>query len=1204
MNQHEPPRIGQPVVLVVDDDRDNLRLLSSILSAHGYLVRLAPSGEFALESARSAPPDLILLDIELPDTDGYAICELLKRDPHTSSVLVIFLSARQATFDIVRAFAVGAVDFITKPFAAEEVLARVRVHLSVQQLQRQLQQHVLQLQREVGERERAEHTLRERERQIRSIGDNLSNGFIYQLTQHADGTLEFLYVSGAVERMTGYTAEQLSTHAAWEIGTIDEADQLFYTAAVAESARNLTVFEFETRQQKADGSLHWVQFYSTPQRLPDGSTVWDGICIDITPRKELEAALNEREEQFRLTFEQSPVGVAMITLDHRFIRVNDTFCTITGYSREELLTRNFESITHPHDRDAHLVFVSQIASGEIEQYKVEKRYLHKQGHSVWVTVHGRIVRDAQGQPLHYLGLIEDIGARKQAEAALQSSQERYQRLFTSSADAIVILDGNGVLFEANTAAADLFGVPYSTLIGTHASTVRASDGPNTDSLFNRYLAGGNDRGEFSFTRPDGTRRIAQYSAAQIGPQVHQAILRDITGQKAAAAELERARLAAEDATRAKSEFVAQISHEIRTPMNSVIGLTTLLLASPLTPAQRDDVETIRRSGSVLLTLIDDILDFSKIEAGKLALEYHPFSLRECLEEALDLLAPLADAKQLALSYSADSLVPNEFVGDHARLRQILVNLLSNAVRFTERGEIVVTLAGTPAASASDDTSTWNITIAVRDTGIGISPSQLHRIFQPFAQASAATTRRYGGSGLGLTISRQLAEQMGGRIQVASTLGAGSVFTVEVAVAATNAPPPAYLSPIQPVLAQRRALLIADTSAHAEAITRQLTSWRMVPIVFAAAHDALAWLQAGQSTDVILIACDGANATDITLVDQLRAAAGRAELPVVLWSAASQRSKLRGNADPGSTALLSPPIRPGTLHEILLRLLRGSGDAPAPRTDHFDETMGKRHPLRILLAEDNATNQQVARRLLAKLGYQADIAVNGLDVLEALKRQYYDLVFMDIQMPEMSGTEATNYIRTFWPPERQPQIAAMTAYASEENRAWLLKIGMDDYIRKPVHTKELVRVLQSVTPRTHGEIRTPEARAPTIIEPVLDTGLFAAFLASVSDNDSAADAAFIDSYLADMDAQIHELRAALSSADFVRAMRIAHTLKGLSSQLGAMDLAIGWRRIEAAGEQGDWEASAALLLKAEGLYASAMQTLAQYRLESGIASAPL
>lgn len=646
------------------------------------------------------------------------------------------------------------------------------------------------------------------------------------------------------------------------------------------------------------------------------------------------------------------------------------------------------------------------------------------------------------------------------------------------------------------------------------------------------------------------RRQATAALSQLNSELEDRITARTT-------ELAVARDQAEAANRAKTEFLATMSHEIRTPLNAVIGMTTLLLDSPLTPAQRDDVETIRNSGGTLLTLIDDILDLSKIEAGKLTLEYYPFGLRACVEEALDLVAPLADAKHLPLRYLPDPALPEEFVGDPARLRQILVNLLSNAIRFTERGAITVTLGGTQSGSAAE--ATWNLALSVQDTGIGIDPVQLERIFQPFAQAANTTGRLYGGTGLGLTISRRLADLMGGQIAVVSTPGAGSTFTVSIALTATSAAPPAYLLPVQPGLAGKRVLIVADHPASADALARQFAIWQLQPSCVTPAQALTQITNEPAFKLVVLLQEDGASAE--TLIRRLHAAS-RQDLPTVLGTAISQRSRARDRLAAATTFVLPLPFRPAALYAAVNHLLNtGAATGPSLPDTLFDPTLGQRHPLRILLAEDNGTNQQVAQRLLARLGYQADIAASGIDVLEALRRQAYDLVLMDVQMPAMSGTEAAHYIRSLWPPEQQPRIAAMTAYASDENRAWLLGTGMDDYVRKPVRLEELLRVLQA-TPRRAPTAAAEPSGSPTdaAAEP-LNPALFAAFQGEIRSADPVADAAFIDRYIAEMETQVAALSAALEGADTASLRKAAHTLKGLSLQIGAGQLALLCKRIE-------------------------------------------
>jgi PAS domain S-box-containing protein len=1043
--------------------------------------------------------------------------------------------------------------------------------------------------------------LRERETQIRSISANMPNGMFYQFVRYPDGSVAFPYTGGAVERLTGYTRQQIDAEPALLLDTIVESDAARYEAAVDESARNLTVFEFETQRRLADGSLCWVQFCSTPRRLPDGAVVWDGIQMDITPRKEAERALQAAHARLETLLEHSPAVIFSLCPANEFLAsfVSANVVKLTGYQPADFTTDTafHRERTHPEDE----AYVDERASYLLVagQTDYEYRFRCADGAYRWMRAELRLVLDSDGQPLEAVGCWMDITARKQVELALRASEARYRRLFEASMDAILITDEEGYCLDANAAAAKLFAVERSKLLGKHVGQLRLADGTSSAEQYAQYLERGYDRGEFGFLRPDGTQCVAQYTAARIGPALHQSILRDISEQKAAEAALECALAAAEAAAHAKSEFVAQMSHEIRTPLNAVIGLTTLLLTSSLTPMQRDDVETIRRSGNALLTLIDDILDFSKIEAGKLNLEYHPFGLRACVEEALDLLAPLADAKHLVLRYAPDPALPDEFIGDPARLRQILVNLLSNAVRFTERGEVVVVLSGHARISDDDDATPWEIAIDVCDTGVGIAPEHLDWIFQPFTQAGASATRRSGGTGLGLTISRRLAELMGGQIQVASRLGVGSTFTLGLSLMPTDSPPPPYLASAQPLLADKRVLVLADRPDVSELLARQLAAWRMQTTVCATAAEACTRLQDGIGVDVIVLAYQAVDGASAALVGELRVIAAQPALPIIIWAALSQRGPVLSAVDPATTAVLTLPLRPAALYDALHTLLDASAIVSRPDTPLIDEAMGLRHPLRILLAEDNATNQQVAQRLLGKLGYQADMAANGLAVLDALRRQSYDLILMDVQMPEMSGTETTHYIRTFWPPERQPRIAAMTAYASKENRAWLLSTGMDDYVRKPVRLEELTQVLQAAV-AARAASPAAQARALPAEAQVIDAVVLAEFLHSVGDGDADEDAALLAHYLADMDAQVELLRDAVAADDAPRFARIAHTLKGLSLQVGALELGLLCGRLETAGKQESAAEGAVLLGSIDVVYPAVRRALVDYGMLGGVA----
>ncbi len=916
------------------------------------------------------------------------------------------------------------------------------------------------------------------------------------------------------------------------------------------------------------------------------------IIHDISSRQEMLHALQESEERLRVLMSQVPTGIVLINMRGEVVEANPTALYILGL-QDEPAPEQLNLLRLPGVVDAQLDLPLRAVLEESQPQTINTWFVPFGEQEFYLQLHIVPQFNVKHEQIGAIVLLEDLTEYKRTEDIIKEQAVQFRSLFEDSPTALWEEDfanikkfvdelrKSGVtnfrryftenpeavlqclklvkVININQTAMMMSGATSKKEVIDNFSTILQA--ASLDAFREEIIALSEGAMRFETESDQRNLKGEVFHTAwrlHIAPGYEETwgkvfvSMIDISERKRMEERLRQAKEVAELGTRAKSLFLANMSHEIRTPLNAIIGMVNLLRDTHLDTEQVDFVETIRTSGDSLLTVINDILDFSKIEAGRMEMENEPFSIRTCVEESLDIIASKAQHKPIDLIYNIDDDVPATILGDVVRLRQVLVNLLTNAVKFTEEGEVFVAVNSKELSRYK-----YEIHFAVQDTGIGIPPERMDRLFRTFSQIDSSTTRKYGGSGLGLAISSRLVEMMGGKIWAESEVGKGSTFHFTVAATVAHVRPSSRPSADEAVFKGKHALIVDDNATNRFVLSRQLQSWGLIPVSAESGEAALALLEKDQKCDVLVLDMQMPGMDGLELAGEIRKLPSFKNVPIIILTSLTYYQNARSQDK--LFAYLTKPVKSAQLHDVLLGLMGPKLEPmtvkPITISQSIDSQFAEQYPLRLLAAEDNPVNQKVLLYILERLGYEAEIVENGVEVLQALEEKEYDVVLMDIQMPEMDGLEATERIRAAEPGYPDLRIIAMTAYAFQEDAERCIAAGMDDYISKPIQIEALMSALSQ-----RPYIAVPEQRQelmPKTGSLVLETEK----VQELMDRYGSGANRLIEVFLTTAPVQIEEMHKAVQDNDLSALMRVSHALKSSSAIFGAHLMTALCRRIE-------------------------------------------
>ena len=981
-------------------------------------------------------------------------------------------------------------------------------------------------------------------------------GMVYQFLLRPDGSISFPYSSQGILDIYGVTPIDAAISAQEVVNRLHPEDRDRVMATIADSAQHLTRWTCVYRYCHPDGVVRWLQGQSTPERLSDGGVLWHGFITDVGEKKGLEELLQQSSRMtehavrtaglFQSMIDQHTI-TSMTNADGMIQNVNDAFCSISGYRREELIGQNHRIINSGHHGKKFWESMWGIVlSGK--PWRGEVCNKAKDGSLYWVDSIIAPFTNSDGHIDRIMSIRFDITARKKAEKELSHVTQRLS-LALSGGDVGTwdydlvnnILVWDKLMYRLYGITSDQFGGAYEAW----HSCVYPDDKVRVGELIRIAVAGGPDYDtEFRITHPDGQEHYIR-GRGVVHRDENGKPLRmigtnwDVTESRRQYQELQLAKEQAEAASKAKAEFLAMMSHEIRTPMNGVIGMTNLLVKTNLDSQQREYAETVRSCGESLLTLINDILDFSKLEAGRVELESIPFSPAQIIEEVVLLFTSQAEEKGLVLNYNLPNNLPARLLGDPTRIRQVLLNLVSNALKFTLKGSVSLEVTINHI-----DVERLQFAVAVRDTGIGMTPAQIARLGEAFTQADSSTTRRFGGSGLGMTISKAIIHLMNGVLQVESKPDQGSVFRVELPL-----PVALSLSTENAVnsICGRLVLCVDNQSSQLTLMENMCRSWGMVVETFTTAQELMVRLRTnGKIPDFVLTSHEMSGIDGIMLARLLMADTRLPALSIIIASHNPDQARYEIKNISRSYVIEKPLLSSQLLTAVQQAL------TPSPLIpDNKSASIPSVHLQRVLVAEDVRVNQRLIMVLLKDVATTVDLVENGLQAVAAVEKNHYDCVLMDCQMPEMDGYEATKNIRDREQRLGLPRlpIIALTAHAMQGAREHCLAAGMDDYLSKPLRENDL----QGLLIRHFGQRSSPTINK---VQPTNDPITALRSMLGEQDIRDVAQAV-VDEYprlLADID-------RASEVGDSSRVARIGHSFKGSGAGLEMNELQEAARMVE-------------------------------------------